>query len=94
MLASGNGRPEVCALNLLRTTRGEVPYERIKGRAGALVDSPAGAAGTDAVIADAEWVLRTYEPRVQSDSIDIDATLSAIGDFGISANIVRREGEA
>lgn len=93
MLARGNGRPEVCALNLLRITRGEVPYERIKGCAGNLVDRPAGTAGTDEIIADADWVLRTYEPRVEVDSIDIDATLSAIGDFGISANIIRREGE-
>ena len=91
MLASGNGRPEVCALNLLRITRGEVPYDRIKGLAGDLIDIPAGTAGTDAVIADAEWVLSIYEPRVRSDTIDIDSTLSTIGDFGLSANIIRKK---
>jgi len=90
MLAKGNGRPEVCALNLLRTTRGEVPYDRIKGRDGTLADSPAAAASSDA-IADAEWLLETYEPRIQVGSIDIDGTLSSVGEFGLSANIKRRE---
>ena len=34
MKASGNGAPEICVQNLLKTIRGEVPYERIKiGRA-------------------------------------------------------------
>ena len=31
MKASGNGAPEICVQNLLKTIRGEVPYERIKG---------------------------------------------------------------
>ena len=31
MRANGNGAPNVCASNLLRLIRGEVPYERIKG---------------------------------------------------------------
>ena len=31
MKASGNGTPQTCVQNLLKTTRGEVPYERIKG---------------------------------------------------------------
>ena len=37
MRAKGNGRPEVCATNLLKITRGEVSYDRIRGRDGALV---------------------------------------------------------
>ena len=90
MLSHGNSRPEVCARNLLLITRGEVPYDRIKGRDGSLIDSPSSSA-RGSVIADAEWLLATYEPRVKPGGIDIDATLSAIGDFGINANIVRRE---
>ena len=31
MKASGNAAPETCVQNLLKTIRGEVPYERIKG---------------------------------------------------------------
>ena len=34
MKASGNGAPEICVQNLLKTIRGEVPYERIKGKIG------------------------------------------------------------
>jgi hypothetical protein len=90
MLANGNGRPEVCAMNLLKITRGEVPYERIKGRDGSLI-ARSSRTGLGEMAADVDWLLTTYEPRVQTDSIDIDATLSAIGEFGINANIIRRE---
>ena len=31
MLASNNGDPRQCAANLLKLTRGENPYDRIKG---------------------------------------------------------------
>jgi len=89
MLASGNGRPEVCALNLLRITRGEIPYDRIKGRTGILTDSPSGVA-IDDTIADAEWLLRIYEPRIEPDGIDIDATLSTFGEYGIDVNIIKK----
>ena len=61
MRAQGNGLPQVCAANLLRTVRGEVAYDRLRGRDGALIDQPN---ATDAAAADAEWVLETYEPRV------------------------------
>ena len=52
MKASGNGSPETCASNLLRIVRGEVPYDRVRGRDGALVDQPN---ATDEAVADAEW---------------------------------------
>ena len=38
MKASGNGTPQTCVQNLLKTTRGEVPYERIKGIDRSLID--------------------------------------------------------
>ena len=66
MKAHGNGNPETCASNLLRIVRGEVPYDRVRGRDGALVDQPN---ATDEAAADAEWVLETYEPRVNAESI-------------------------
>lgn len=40
MKASGNGAPEICVQNLLKTIRGEVPYERIKGIDRTLIDKP------------------------------------------------------
>ena len=40
MKASGNGAPEICVQNLLKTIRGAVPYERIKGIDRTLIDKP------------------------------------------------------
>ena len=40
MRASGNGRPEQCAANLLKITRGEVPYDRLKGLGTSAIDGP------------------------------------------------------
>ena len=40
MKASGNGAPEICVQNLLKTIRGDVPYERIKGIDRTLIDKP------------------------------------------------------
>lgn len=85
MLSSGNGEPQVCADNLLKTPRFSVPYERIKGIDGDLVDSVAATAGED-IAADAEWLLETYEPRVQVNGIEVDPNDGA-GDFGIVADI-------
>lgn len=59
MRASGNGSPEVCAANLLRIVRGEVAYDRVRGVDGTLIDKPN---ATDEAVADAEWVLETFEP--------------------------------
>lgn len=89
MRASGNGRPDVCAANLLRISRGEIPFDRVRGLSADLIDSPIGRYGDAA--ADAEWVLRTYEPRV-----DVEDALTAvsISDVAIAARInLRQEDE-
>lgn len=88
MKAHGNGTPETCAANLLNIVRGEVPYDRIRGRDGALEFLPN---ATDDAIADAEWVLATYEPRVSVDGIEaiVEATLT--GDYSLLAKIKRKE---
>ena len=62
MLASNNGDPRQCAANLLKLTRGENPYDRIKGIDAAITDAPSASARYDA-IAEAEWVLDTYASR-------------------------------
>ena len=51
MKAHGNGNPETCAFNLLRIVRGEIPYDRVRGRDGTLIDRPN---VTDEAAADAE----------------------------------------
>lgn len=88
MKAHGNGAPEVCAYNLLRTVRGEVPYDRVRGLSGALIDGPNSA--TDSA-ADAEWVLETYEPRVEIEEISPDAEAAFSGDFSTLVKFKRKE---
>ena len=88
MKAHGNGTPETCASNLLRIVRGEVPFDRVRGRDGALIDQPN---ATDEAIADAEWLLETYEPRVAVESVEAIAAVAITGDFSTLVNIKRKE---
>ena len=88
MKAHGNGTPEVCASNLLRIVRGEVAFDRIRGRNGALIDK---ANATDDAIMDAEWLLETYEPRVKVESIDTIPEAANTGDFATLLKIKRKE---
>jgi len=90
MKAHGNGTPETCAANLLRIIRGEVPFDRVRGRDGSLVDLPD---AMDEAIADAEWVLETYEPRVETEGIASQADRPLTGDFSMLVNIKRKEDE-
>lgn len=87
MRAKGNGRPEVCAVNLLQITRGEVSFDRIRGRDATQIDRPDAA---DADAADVEWVLETYEPRVDAEALAADADARA-GNFGTIVDITRRK---
>ena len=70
MRANGNGDVKVCASNLLRIYRGEVPYERIKGLDPRMIDKP-----TSTVLAeiqqDVRWLLETYEPRADVESVAV-----------------------
>lgn len=90
MKAHGNGRPETCASNLLRLVRGEVPYDRVRGRDGALIDQPSKAIEAQA---DIEWLLRTYEPRVDVKSIEFNPETVISGDFSAHVKIQKKEDE-
>lgn len=90
MKAHGNGNLETCAFNLLRIVRGEIPYDRVRGRDGALIDQPN---ATDEAMADAEWVLRTYEPRVDVEEIKTNPESALFGEFSTLVNIQRKEDE-
>lgn len=85
MRASGNSSKDVCALNILRTIRGEVPLARTKGIAREHIDAPA--SEVNALRADATWALETYEPRLRNEDIDIMAKNMADGDFSLMASI-------
>lgn len=86
MKASGNGTPQTCVQNLLKTTRGEVPYERIKGIDRTLIDQPSETAAPE-LVADAEFVVETYEPRVKLADVDLVALAAEVGGFEINAGI-------
>ena len=90
MKSHGNGTPETCASNLLRIVRGEVPFDRVRGRDGALVDQPN---ATDEAVADAEWLLETYEPRVSVENIEASPEAALTGDFSTLVKIKRKEVE-
>lgn len=90
MKAHGNGSPEVCASNLLRIVRGEVPFDRVRGRDGALIDRPN---VSDEAVADAEWLMETYEPRVTVESAETVADAPQTGDFSTLVQIKRKEAE-
>lgn len=90
MKAHGNGNPETCASNLLRIVRGEVPYDRVRGRNSALADQPN---ASDDAIADAEWLIGTYEPRVTAESVEVIAEAAVTGDISTLVNIKRKEND-
>lgn len=88
MKASGNGAPETCSSNLLRIVRGEIPYDRVRGRDGSLIDQPNAA---DEARADAEWLLSKFEPRVEIEDISANTDGAMDGDFGLAVSIKRKE---
>lgn len=91
MKGSGNGTPETCASNLLRIVRGEVPFDRVRGRDGSLVDC---LNAQDRAAADAEWLLTEYEPRVVIESVTAetaDEDEAASGNFELAVKVRRKE---
>lgn len=86
MLSKNNSNPAVCVNNLMQIARGEVPYDRVKGISFAQLDVPI-AQATDEIVEDAEWMLDTYEPRAEIDSIEVTPTDVPNGHFAITAKI-------
>ena len=90
MKSHGNGKIDVCVNNLLRTFRGEVPYERIKGIDPRLIDKPMASAEME-VQQDAMWLLETYEPRATVNAITMSRSAAVSGEFDITADITEKE---
>lgn len=86
MLSKNNSNPAVCVNNLIQIARGEVPYDRVKGISFAHLDAPSPQA-VDEIVEDAEWMLDTYEPRVEVESIEVTPTDAQNGHFAIKATI-------
>lgn len=91
MIANGNGKTQRCVQNLLRMFRGECPYERVKGLDPRMIDKPLTTVEPE-IRQDAEWLIETYEPRVNTiNSISISAEDAVVGGFFIEADVVGRE---
>lgn len=86
MLSKNNSSPDVCVNNLLQIVRGEVPYDRVKGVSFAALDSPVTHAA-DEITEDAEWMLGTYEPRAEIDTIKVTPADAQNGHYTITATI-------
>lgn len=86
MRAFGNGNPALCANNLLRIARGEVPFERVKGLNPRLIDRPLTTVEPQ-LRQDAEWLISTYEPRASVEKIQIIQEDRAAGGFIVTADI-------
>lgn len=91
MRANGNGNVKVCASNLLRIYRGEVPYERVKGIDPRMIDKPTSTVPAE-IQQDARWLLETYEPRTDVESVEAVYDVGANGNLIITANLTG-EGE-
>lgn len=91
MKSSGNGNPRTCAENLLKCNRGEIPYERIKGLAATIIHSPSVEA-TQQLTQDADWLVRTYEPRVNVNAINVTQEDGVNGKYSVSVDLTQKEG--
>lgn len=90
MRAKGNGTPEVCADNLVKIVRGEVPFERVKGLNPRTIDRPLIDAEAE-LQQDAEWLISTYEPRVTVQGIHVAQANGVTGGFSVTAEVKERE---
>lgn len=87
MRANGNGMPMQCVANLVRIVRGECIYDRIKGIDSTLIDKPEPIA-RPLLITDVRWLIKTYEPRVDANEVDLKDLLALQGNFRININAI------
>lgn len=83
MLSNGNGNPMQCVSNLVRIVRGECVYDRVKGVDPTLIDKP-GNIANPLLKEDIRWLIRTYEPRVNLDSVDLYSLAAQVGAHKLS----------
>lgn len=85
MLAKGNGDPRICAMNLLKTIKGTVPFERFKGIATDVIDRPISDQYRAQV--EAQEVIGQYEPRVRPTDVEVRPIDPAVGDMALRVEI-------
>lgn len=86
MLSKGNGSPQVCVLNLIRMTRGECPFSRVKGIDPRHFSRPA-LVEKEPLMADIEWLIETFEPRANTKNIDLADLAAQAGDFAVNTTV-------
>lgn len=89
MKSTGNGNPAICANNLVRISRGEVPFDRIKGVRLAELTGTSLSEKED-LIEDTKWMVETYEPRVEAESVKLQTADAANGQVVLTVNIKGR----
>ena len=92
MLASGNSNPLVCVANLLRTVRGEVPYDRLLGVDPDHIDQTSSLAVPEMMI-DMEWLIEAYEPRVEVVGFERAALNADEGVFAVTPKVKLKAGD-
>lgn len=83
MLKSGNGKPEQCIANLVSMTRGECPYDRVKGLNPEFIGMNSGVAKAQ-IKSDVLWLIRTYEPRASADDVNLEEVIAGSGMFKLN----------
>lgn len=85
MLGKGNSNPEHCAANLMKIARGEIPMDRTRGLNANLTGAPC-AEVEEELTSDAEWVIETWEPRVQVNQITVSQN-GETGELDVDADL-------
>ena len=86
MRAKGNGDPAVCANNLVRISRGEVPYDRIRGvKFADLIGT--GMTAQDDLAEDTAWMVGCYEPRVNVAGVTVRTDDAKMGGVMVDVDI-------
>ena len=86
MIGKGNSSIRLCVQNLMRTFKGEVPYDRLKGLNPRLIDKPF-AEAEPKVRQDAEMLIKVYEPRATTKGITVSQNDAVGGGFVVDADI-------
>lgn len=86
MRSSGNGNAAVCVHNLVRISRGEIPFDRIRG---VRLTEHVGKVLTekDDLADDIKWMIKTYEPRISLDSVEIRVEDAANGHAQVKVSV-------
>lgn len=91
MKSKGNGDPLQCGKNLFSIHRGEVPYDRLRGVNGSVIDLPANRV-EGKIKEDIQWTVQRWEPRLSLESLTQSATDSIQGDFQEQITLKKKEG--